>query len=235
MYVRTTAATVVSGLRGLGDGSFRPVARYPRLGRGLGDAAAVQAQIVAAANQYGVDPNLALAVAKQESGYQQTGSGGGTLTSSAGALGVMQLMPSTAAALGVNPNDQTQNINGGVKLLSQLLSQFGGNTSEALAAYNAGPAAVQKYGGVPPYPETQNYVSSILANYQPGAADSYPTGTAAAADSYPTGNGFDFSSLLSSLPGSDSSYDIGGVVLSGSDLFTVGIAALAVLLVSAII
>lgn len=75
----------------------------------------------------------------------------------------MQLMPSTAASLGVsNPLDPTQNINGGAKYLSQLYKQFGGNIPETLAAYNAGPGAVQQYGGVPPYSETQNYVNSIM-------------------------------------------------------------------------
>ncbi len=201
-------------------------------GWGLGDTSAVQAQIIAAANQYGVDPNLALAVAKQESGYQQTGAGGGTLTSSAGALGVMQLMPATAAGLNVNPNDQTQNINGGVKLLSQLLSQFNGDPSLALAAYNAGPGQVQKYGGVPPFPETQNYVASILANYQPGAASATNYNTPP--DST-TGTGFDLSSLFPSLPSSDSQYDVGGLVLSGSDLMLLAAVVVGVVVVSAII
>lgn len=219
-------------------------------GWGLGDTSEVQGQIVLAANKYGIDPVLALAVAQQESGYKQTGSGGGTLKSSAGALGVMQLMPTTAAGLGVNPNDQTQNIDGGVRLLSQLLQQFGGDKSKALAAYNAGPGAVQKYGGVPPYPETQNYVSSILSNYQraggstagnsdsslvssgSGDSSSYPTGIPSADSSYPTGTGYDFASLL---PASDASYSIGGVVLSGNELLMLagvtvaGLALLAIL------
>lgn len=136
------------------------------MNKGLGDTSSVKAQITQIATQYGVDPKLALAVAQQESGFQQTGSNGQTLSSSAGALGVMQLMPTTAAGLGVDPNDQTGNITGGVKLLSQLLNQFSGNVPYALAAYNAGPGAVQKYNGIPPYAETQNYVSSIMANYQ---------------------------------------------------------------------
>ena len=150
--------------------AFRPTSLA-----GLGDTSTVQSQIVAAANQYGVDPNLALAVAKQESGYNQFSSNGSVLKSSVGAMGVMQLMPATAASLGVDPTDQTQNINGGVKLLSQLLTQFNGNASLALAAYNAGPGNVTKYGGVPPFAETQNYVSSIMANYTAsGGANSAP-------------------------------------------------------------
>ena len=79
-----------------------------------------------------------------------------------GAIGVMQLMPETAAALGVDPYDEEQNIEGGVRYLRQMLDQFGGNVPHALAAYNAGPAAVQRYGGIPPYSETQAYVGRIL-------------------------------------------------------------------------
>jgi soluble lytic murein transglycosylase-like protein len=120
------------------------------------------ADIVAAANQYGVDPALALAVANQESGQQQYTAAGSVLKSGAGALGIMQLMPSTAAGLGVDPTDPLQNIQGGVKLLAQLLNQFNGDTALALAAYNAGPGNVQKYGGIPPFAETQNYVASIM-------------------------------------------------------------------------
>jgi len=117
----------------------------------------VQQQIIDTANEYGVDPNLALAVASTESGMNQGA------VSSAGAVGVFQLMPSTAAGLGVNPYDVNGNIEGGVKYLSQLQDQFGGNTQLMLAAYNAGPGAVAKYGGIPPYPETQNYVDKITS------------------------------------------------------------------------
>ena len=74
----------------------------------------------------------------------------------------MQLMPETAAALGVNPYDEKQNIEGGAMYLRKMLDKFDGNVSHALAAYNAGPGAVQKYGGVPPYRETQNYVGRIM-------------------------------------------------------------------------
>jgi peptidoglycan DL-endopeptidase CwlO len=129
---------------------------YPR---GLSSATpGAQQLITAAAAKYGVDPNLALAVAKQESGYNQSAK------SSAGAIGIMQLMPATAAGLGVDPTDAAQNVDGGVRLLSQLIQQYNGDTSFALAAYNAGPGAVAKYGGIPPYPETQNYVASILSS-----------------------------------------------------------------------
>lgn len=125
--------------------------------KGLGSATPGASQAVAnAAAQYGIDPALLAAVAKQESGLNQSA------VSSAGAIGVMQLKPGTAASLGCDPNDMTSNIDCGAKYLSQLLAQFGGNEALALAAYNAGPGAVTKYGGVPPYAETQAYVSNIL-------------------------------------------------------------------------
>lgn len=115
------------------------------------------ASITATANQYGVPPSLALAVAQIESSMNPTA------RSSAGAIGLFQLMPSTAAGLGVDPNDPLQNIQGGVEYLSQLLTQYNGDTSLALAAYNAGPGNVAKYGGIPPFQETINYVQNVLS------------------------------------------------------------------------
>ena len=134
----------------------------------MGDvlASSIQQQIIDAANAQGVDPNLALAVAQQESGFNPNA------VSSAGAIGVFQLMPSTAAGLGVNPYDVTSNIDGGITYLKQQLDAFGGNTSLALAAYNAGPGAVAHYGGIPPYPETQNYVDSVSAIMNQGVGQS---------------------------------------------------------------
>lgn len=111
-----------------------------------------------ASSKYGISVNLLKAVAKAESNFNANAQ------SHAGAQGIMQLMPSTSKSLGVtDPFDAYQNIMGGAKLLSQFINKYDGNTSLALAAYNAGPGNVAKYSGIPPFKETQNYVKKVLS------------------------------------------------------------------------
>jgi soluble lytic murein transglycosylase-like protein len=121
------------------------------------------AEISAAATRNGVDPALLTGLIKAESNFDPNA------TSPAGAQGLTQLMPGTAAGLGVgNPLDPPQAIEGGARYLRQQLDRFGGDASKALAAYNAGPGAVERFGGVPPYEETQSYVRRVLS-YAAGA------------------------------------------------------------------
>ena len=118
-----------------------------------------------AADKYGVSERLLKAIAYTESGFQAD------VTSSSGAMGIMQLMPSTASAYGVSdPYDAYQNIMGGAAVLKDLLNMFQGNQSLAIAGYNAGCGNVKKYGGIPPFTETQNYVAKVTSLMQTGVS-----------------------------------------------------------------
>lgn len=135
---------------------------------GTGSAGDMDRIFEEAAARYNVPARLLKAVAKAESDFNPNA------VSHAGAVGVMQLMPGTARSLGVSdPYDARQNIMGGAKYLKENLDRFG-DVSLALAAYNAGPGAVQKYSGIPPYNETQNYVKKVLSYY--GGEDSLKAG-----------------------------------------------------------
>lgn len=139
-----------------------PAAWQPEAAQGSAGSQ-YDAMIEAAAARNNVDPAILHGLIQQESGFNPNAQ------SSAGASGLTQLMPGTASSLGVsNPLNPAESIEGGARYLAQMMSRFGGNTTDALAAYNAGPGAVSQYGGVPPYPETQSYVEKVM-----GYAESY--------------------------------------------------------------
>lgn len=146
------SASVVSGAAALD----RPAAFAPG-----GPAGPYVAEFADAEQRYGLPPGLLAAVAKVESNFRPDA------VSSAGAIGLMQLMPDTAAALGVDPRDPIQAIDGAARLLAGELQKYG-SLPLALAAYNAGGPAVDRYGGIPPYPETQNYVRKVLTTMNEG-------------------------------------------------------------------
>jgi cell wall-associated NlpC family hydrolase len=163
---RTVAATstypVVTGDRaGSVAGSRRPGA-VPAAGSGAtaGLSGPYADLFVAAGRRHGVDPALLSAVAKAESGYDPAA------RSPAGAIGLMQIMPGTAKDLGVDPRDPAQAVEGAARLLSRHLTSYDGKVDLALAAYNAGPGAVRRYGGVPPYAETTAYVRRVTAYWK---------------------------------------------------------------------
>jgi hypothetical protein len=164
-----------------------------------------------AAAAFNVPVNLLKAVAKNESNFDANA------VSSCGAQGVMQLMPSTAKSLGVTDSlDAEQNIMGGAKYISQMLSRYDGDTKLALAAYNAGSGNVAKYGGVPPFKETQAYVSRVMQD----AGESITTPTtqlpsltsvlgSSLSSNFGTSQSSDFGSTLTSLLGASSSSSLG--------------------------
>lgn len=119
---------------------------------------AIKEKIVRHSLQYGVDPALSLSVVKQESNFNKSAK------SARGAVGLFQLMPSTAKSLGVNPHYINENIIGGIKYLKSLQDKFG-SVDLVIAAYNAGPGAVKRHNGIPPYRETRSYVKKIVTHY----------------------------------------------------------------------
>ena len=141
---------------------------------GGGESSEYESMIEQAAARNGVDPAVLHGLIEQESGFDPSA------TSSAGASGLTQLMPGTASTLGVaNTLNPAESIEGGARYLGELTTQFGGNTEDALAAYNAGPGAVEQYGGIPPYSETQSYVAKVLANaeaFRQAHPSTVPTG-----------------------------------------------------------
>ena len=143
-------------LSGMGASSY--LDKTPTSSQGKNQEKPELEQLIAEVGQrYGVDPNLIRQVVIAESGFNVQA------VSHAGAKGLMQLMPGTVHSYGVDdPFDPVQNLDGGTHFLRDLLNRFNGNVSLALAGYNAGPGAVDKYKGIPPYQETQNYVQKIL-------------------------------------------------------------------------
>ena len=138
-FVRgTTTSTAIPSFRGSYRGQYLPVAKEM-------------------ARKHGIPENLFLRLVQQESAWKPKA------RSHKGAIGLAQLMPGTARNLGVNPHDPRQNLEGGARYLKRMYNKFG-NWKLALAAYNAGPGAVEKYNGIPPYKETKNYVRKIMGN-----------------------------------------------------------------------
>lgn len=146
-----TYNAAASGASGISSSSVKLEAS------GLSCSADLDAIFNEAASKYGVDAKFLKAIAKCESDFSTE------CTSRSGAMGIMQLMPQTAASLGVtNAYDPYQNIMGGARYISEKLTQYNGDKSLALAAYNAGSGNVAKYGGIPPFKETQNYVAKVM-------------------------------------------------------------------------
>lgn len=158
----TTVAASTPTLRpGLSPQDATPIPSAVRELKPVGD---VESEIRDAAKLYNLDPALVRAVAVQESGLRNEA------RSRRGAVGVMQMMPGTARELGYDAADLRGNVRAGAAYLSMMMETFGGDVTRALAAYNAGPGAVKRFGGVPPFAETRNYVSSIMGHMAVSAA-----------------------------------------------------------------
>jgi soluble lytic murein transglycosylase-like protein len=169
LQAATSADAASAGTPGVADTAYEQA--LPGAGAS-GESGEYESLIDQAASRNGLDPAILHGLIQQESGFDPSA------TSSAGAAGLTQLMPGTASSLGVaNPLNPAESIEGGARYLGQLMTRFAGNAEDALAAYNAGPGAVQQYGGVPPYSETQSYVSKVLANAE-AFRQSHPTSTA---------------------------------------------------------
>ena len=164
----STSATSFQAQLDAAQGPAAPAAVPPGASAGSGPVP-YAAEIDAAAQRHGLDPALLKALIKQESNFDPDAG------SPAGAQGLTQLMPGTARSLGVtNPRDPAQAIEGGAKYLKQMLDRFGGDVEKALAGYNAGPGAVARFGGIPPYAETQNYVKKVMAYAEQYRASAAP-------------------------------------------------------------
>lgn len=181
LQAATTAASSASGVvgsPGVAGASGVAYAQPAGLGQpalqgasAAGQSGEYDSLIAQAAARNGLDPALLHGLIQQESGFDPNA------TSGAGAAGLTQLMPGTASSLGVaNPLNPAESIEGGARYLGQMMSQFGGNAAEALAAYNAGPGAVEQYRGIPPYAETQSYVTKVLG-YAEAYRQSHPATT----------------------------------------------------------
>ena len=146
-------------LTGRGGMTFDSALCQARSGKAIACPEELEPVIAQIGEKYNIPPAVIKSVIRVESGFNSNA------VSRVGAQGLMQLMPGTASALGVDPHDPVQNIEGGTRYLRQQMDRFG-SLELALAAYNAGPGAVIRYGGIPPYTETQNYVSKVLQNVE---------------------------------------------------------------------
>ena len=165
-------ATVYDTLTTFADEGSAPVDKHAvHTGQPVAQRSLASVWVAQVEREYRLPSGIVEAVIYQES------RGRINAVSSKGALGLMQLMPGTAAQLGVNPYDVDQNIRGGALYLRQQIDRFG-SIPLALAAYNAGPGAVLRYGGIPPYRETQNYVATILGRWQPPTSSVAPAAAA---------------------------------------------------------